>query len=147
MVRARNVLGLGLLVLVAVGAAPSSASADVVWLCRPGIPDNPCRDSLETTVHEQDGSSRVVNPPLPADPPIDCFYVYPTVSEQRSRNADKNKDPEIIAVAQHQASRYSQTCRVYAPVYRQQTLGGLALGGSAEALALAYSDVVEAWNE
>jgi hypothetical protein len=31
----------------------------------------------------------VENPPLPADPPIDCFYVYPTVSEQRSRNADE----------------------------------------------------------
>jgi hypothetical protein len=140
-------IGAAALVAVVLGAAAGSARAEVVWLCKPGLDPNPCRDSLETTVYEQNGSSRVENPPLPADPPIDCFYVYPTVSEQRNRNADKSKDPEIVAIAQHQASRYSQTCRVYAPVYRQQTLGGLALGGSAEALQLAYGDVVEAWEE
>jgi hypothetical protein len=129
------------------GTGAGAAQAEVVWLCKPGAEPNPCRDSLDTTVQEQDGSSRVERPALPADPPVDCFYVYPTVSEQRSRNADKSKDPEVVAIAQHQASRWSQTCRVYAPVYRQQTLGGLALGGSAEALQLAYSDVVEAWQE
>jgi hypothetical protein len=138
------VLG-ALALLLCAGAA--AASAEVVWLCKPGAEPNPCRDSLDTTVQEQDGSSRVESPPLPADPRVDCFYVYPTVSEQRSRNADKSKDPEIVAIAQHQASRWSEICRVYAPVYRQQTLGGLALGGSAEALQLAYSDVVEAWQE
>ena len=140
------------LLVAAVGAlgaalAARAAPAEVVWLCTPGMDENPCRDSLETTVQSADGTSRVENPPLPASPPIDCFYVYPTVSEQRSRNADKSKDPEVIAVAQHQASRFSQACDVYAPVYRQQTLGGLALGGSAEALQLAYGDVVEAWQE
>jgi hypothetical protein len=131
----------------ALAAVPQTASAEVVWLCKPGAEPNPCRDSLDTTVQEQDGSSRVEHPPLPADPPVDCFYVYPTVSEQRSRNADKSKDPEVVAIAQHQASRFSERCRVFAPVYRQQTLGGLALGGSPEALQLAYGDVAEAWQE
>src|SRR5215204_4634126 len=115
-------------------AAAGSARAEVVWLCMPGQDPNPCHEPLETTVQEQDGSSRVENPPLATDPPVDCFYVYPTVSEQRSRNADKSKDPEIVAIAQYQAGRYSQACTVYAPVYRQQTLGGLAMGGSPEAI-------------
>ena len=52
-----------------------------------------------------------------------------------------------MAIARYQAARYAQTCRVFAPMYRQQTLGGLAAGGSPEALELAYSDVVEAWRE
>ena len=140
----------GLVVLVAlVGAlaCASTAGADVVWLCKPGLDPDPCHESLETTVHEQDGTSRVEHPPLARDPAADCFYVYPTVSEQRSRNANKDKDPEVVAIARYQAGRYAEACRVFAPVYRQQTLGGLALGGSAESLALAYSDVLEAWRE
>ncbi|MDQ4125593.1 MAG: DUF3089 domain-containing protein, partial [Actinomycetota bacterium] len=54
---------------------------------------------------------------------------------------------EVVAIARYQAGRFAQACRVFAPVYRQQTLGGLALGGSAESLRLAYSDVEEAWRE
>jgi hypothetical protein len=128
-------------------AGAGAARSDVVWLCLPGEQPNPCRDSLETTVYDESGGSRVENPPLPDDPPADCFYVYPTVSEQPSRNANKEKDAQVNAIARYQAARFSHVCRVYAPVYRQQTLGGLALGGSAEALQLAYGDVVEAWRE
>ena len=29
-----------------------------------------------------------------------------------------------MAIARYQAARYSQVCQVYAPMYRQQTLGG-----------------------
>jgi hypothetical protein len=133
--------------LAACGAGAASAQAEVVWLCKPGMADNPCRDSLKTTVYDSNGASRVEDPPLPDDPPIDCFYVYPTVSEQPSRNANKAKDEQVRAIARYQAARFSQTCRVYAPVYRQQTLGALAAGGSKEALELAYGDVLEAWNE
>ena len=128
-------------------AGAGAAQADVEWLCRPGEQPNPCRDTLETTVYDESGGSRVENPPLPADPPADCFYVYPTVSEQPSRNANKEKDAQVTAIARYQAARFSQVCRVYAPMYRQQTLGGLAQGGSAEALQLAYGDVAEAWRE
>jgi hypothetical protein len=123
------------------------AGADVVWLCKPGAEPNPCRESLETTVHSSSGESRVENPALPSDPPIDCFYVYPTVSGQPSTNANKDKDPELNAIARYQAARYSQVCRVFAPVYRQQTLAGLGAGGSAAALQLAYGDVREAWTD
>jgi hypothetical protein len=138
------------LVLAVVAAAlggAASAQADVVWLCLPGQQPNPCRDSLETTVHDESGGTRVESPALPADPPADCFYVYPTVSEQPSRNSNKDKDEALHAIARFQASRFSQVCKVYAPVYRQQTLGALAAGGSAEANQLAYGDVEEAWRE
>ena len=125
----------------------ASAQAEVVWLCKPGMASNPCRDSAATTVESPDGSTRTEDTGLPADPRVDCFYVYPTVSEQRSENANKEIDLSLVAIARYQASRYSQMCRVYAPVYRQQTLYGLARGGSPEAMRLAYSDVEEAWRE
>lgn len=139
--------GPALLLWIVLLACAAPAQAEVVWLCKPGVEPNPCHESLETTVYEQDGTSRVENPQLARDPKVDCFYVYPTVSEQRSRNANKDKDPEVVAIARYQAGRFAQVCRVFAPVYRQQTLGGLALGGSAESLKLAYSDVEEAWRE
>ena len=142
----RAYAGAALAALLLALTAATSAQAEVVWLCLPGQEPNPCAESLETTVQSEEGD-RVETPPLAQDPAVDCFYVYPTVSQQRSRNATKDKDPEVIAIAQYQANRFSQACQVYAPVYRQQTLGGLALGGSAESLQLAYGDVVEAWRE
>jgi hypothetical protein len=60
------------------------------------------------------------------NPPIDCFYVYPTVSGQPTVNANLAIGVRERLVAAAQASRFSQVCRVYAPVYRQITLTALA---------------------
>ena len=131
-------------------AGASGAAADVVWLCKPGEDPNPCVGSMETTIQSEGEPDRVENPLLPADPPIDCFYVYPTVSMQPTLNANKAKDPEIVAVAEYQAARFSLKCRVYAPVYRQRTLVALNTATSeqaAEAFRIAYGDVKEAWEE
>ncbi len=131
-------------------AAPPSARADVVWLCRPGLSPDPCRESQATTVVGARGASRVVAPRLPARPPVDCFYVYPTVSAQPGTNADKARDPELQAIARQQAGRFSQACRVFSPVYRQLTLSSILAGdpaARAAGAALAYGDVREAWRE
>ena len=140
----------GCVVLGAGLALAAPASAEVVWLCQPGVDPDPCHESLTTTVQEPDGTSRVVDPTLPANPPIDCFYVYPTVSEQPGTNADKSKDEQQIEIARYQAQRYSLKCKVYAPMYRQLTLASI-FSGSAEARAagrkIAYADVREAWLE
>ncbi len=68
------------------------------------------------------GRTTVVDPKPAKNPPIDCFYVYPTVSGQPGPNADLTIDPEETAVAETQASRFSQVCRVYAPMYPQLTV-------------------------
>ena len=80
-------------------------------------------------------------------PKIDCFYVYPTVSDQETPFATLSIDPELRSIALYQAARYSQRCRVFAPVYRQATVAGLggARGTSAEA-ERAYTDVRSAWR-
>ena len=73
------------------------------------------------------GGAADVEPAAPAaDPPIDCFYVYPTVSRQKTINANLTIDPEERAVAAAQAARFSQVCRVYAPMYPQLTLAAIA---------------------
>ena len=146
--------GSAVLALVAgalAGSAPP-AQAEVTWLCRPGLASDPCEIPLDTTVREPGGGERVETPArAPQDTrAIDCFYVYPTVSNQPTRNADKSRDPELVSIAKYQAARFSTQCRVFAPVYRQVTIAGLAGGeiaGSADARRLAYSDVVEAWRE
>jgi hypothetical protein len=96
-----------------------------VWLCRPGERANPCLTSLTTTVVGRGGSTHVVLAAPATSPPVDCFYIYPTISNQRTVNADLQIGLQETAVAVTQASRFSQDCNVYAPVYRQITLGAL----------------------
>lgn len=145
------VVGLAALALAA-GLAlvlSSPASARTVWLCEPGAKPNPCKGSLKTTVVDSDGSSRVEKARNARKPEIDCFYVYPTVSEQQAVNANRDVDPQQTAIAEYQAARYSETCRVFAPVYRQLTLSAIQSpdGLDPKATRIAYGDVRAAWRE
>ena len=83
-----------------------------------------------------------------AKQPIDCFYVYPTVSQQMTPNANLEITTAETGVAIAQASRFASKCRVYAPMYRQLTLA--ALFGRASGTPdreIGYADVKAAWNE
>jgi len=125
------------------------APSNTVWLCRPGLADSPCESDLTTTVISADGTSTVEDAAPATDPPIDCFYVYPTVSDQKTQNANLQIDPEEKAIAVQQAARFSQVCKVYAPMYRQLTLLAINSAGGATAAdrALAYGDVLSAWQD
>ena len=124
--RALIVAALSVAALAVPGAMAASASAaETTWLCRPGIANNPCLASEETTVELGNGKSFVENPKPAANPPIDCFYVYPTVSSQFAENATETVEPEETAIAEAQASRFSQVCKVYAPIYPQITIPAL----------------------
>ena len=133
--------------LLIAALAPSGADAAVKWLCKPGAKPNPCKGSLKTTVFDSDGSSTVETPKNAKKPKYDCFYVYPTVSEQKTPNANKDIDPQQTAIANYQAARYSMDCKVYAPVYRQATLAAIQSPDAAAAFALAYKDVLKAWKK
>lgn len=132
-------------------SAPSGAAdSGTVWLCRPAQADDPCTASLTTTVVSAVGRRTVVHPTAASNPPIDCFYVYPTVSRQTTANANLHIDPEETAVATIQASRFSQVCRVYAPMYPQLTRTAIGVGGRAidpHAAAVAYLGVLSAWKD
>jgi hypothetical protein len=132
-------------------AAPAAAqqSSSTVWLCRPGLANNPCESDLTATEVQSDGTQQVVRAKRAKRPPVDCFYVYPSVSAQPTLNANLNVDPELRAVAEFQASRFSQACRVFAPVYPQLTVVATTAAGAqaAEARAVAYEGVRSAWRD
>jgi len=136
--------------IVTMAASPAAAQAEpkTVWLCRPGLADNPCEPDLATTWYDSSGKVLAVDPVKRAtNPKVDCFYVYPTTSDQQTPQANFNVDPELRSIALYQAARYSSECRVFAPVYRQVTIRGLLSPGSVtpEMRESAYQDVRRAW--
>jgi len=128
-------------------AVASTLTSSTVWLCRPGLSDNPCTSNLTTTVVRANGTTYVRRTHPAENPPIDCFYVYPTVSTQPTANANLHIDPQERAVAIAQASRFSQVCRVYAPMYPQLTLSAISRGIRPQSAAIAYLGVLSAWND
>jgi Protein of unknown function (DUF3089) len=134
----------------AVAALPGAASASTTWLCRPGLASNPCTPGLATTTMSPTGQVLGrVTPKATKNPKIDCFYVYPTVSNQPTPEATKKVDPEERSIALYQAARYSSACRIYAPMYRQISIAGLLKPASvtAKMRTTAYNDVRDAWRD
>ena len=134
---------------VANGAtATRTDPSGIEWLCKPGTSPDPCADDLTATVLPASGPPTVQHAAIATRPSVDCFYVYPTVSRQPGASADLHIDPAETTVARLQASRFSQVCRVYAPMYPQVTLSGLVAGArTATAIAGAYAVVEAAWKD
>ena len=135
--------------LLAVLAMPAAADAKVVWLCKPGQRANPCEPSLTTTTFSPTGKRLGVERVQRAKRRrADCFYVYPTVSDQQRPQATQVVDDVLRSIALYQTARYSRDCRVFAPVYRQVTIQGLLNPDTVtpEMHEQGYDDVVEAWR-
>ena len=82
------------------------------------------------------------------DPPLDCFYVYPTVSSDAGLNSDMVPGAEEKYAAQVQFARFASVCRTFAPIY-----GGWARSPPSRPAAIsrslariAYRDVAAAWR-
>lgn len=125
-----------------------SSRPAVVWLCRPGLAGDPCNADLTTTVVAPDGATRVERLAPARAPAVDCFYVYPTISDEQTVNSNLAIGFRQQEVAIAQASQFSRVCRVYAPVYRQITLQAVdhpSLITRADA-ETAYSSVLAAFR-
>lgn len=121
-------------------AAPSS------WLCWPGHSDACSSPVTSTAVSPQDGAlTKTIYAPDPAAP-IDCFYVYPTVSLQKTANADMTLEPEEQRAAVAQFARFAAKCRTFAPLYRQTTVAALNGEVAGADYQLPYADVLKAWR-
>jgi hypothetical protein len=152
-------LTLGALALVGLAgagatAAPAAAAnrttaataAKTVWLCRPGQADDPCTSDLASTSVSADGSTETVAASPATASKFDCFYVYPTVSEQTTANANLEVEPVETVTAEEQASRFSQVCRVWAPMYRQRTVASL-FKNQPGANQVAYDSLLAGWKD
>lgn len=131
-------------------AVPNDYTDDKSWLCRPGRKGDACDIDLTTTVVAADGT--LTREPWAADPkaPVDCFYVYPTISTDPTDHSDMNADPAELNVIAQQFARFASRCRPFAPLYRQLTLAGLRkqLAGPRFSFekGLQYDDVRDAWR-
>jgi hypothetical protein len=149
----RIVLALSVIALVVGAAVPVGAAEDApeptTWVCKPGMRGDACAMKLTTTSFTPTGEKIGVSKARPGKlrKRFDCFYVYPTVSDQKTPNADLTIDPEVRSIVRYQAARYGQFCRVYAPVYRQATLQSIQSPGNGSAFATAYADVQAAFDE
>ena len=120
-----------------------------VWLCRPGRQDA-CSASQDATIVAVNGAltHEVFHPAK--NPPIDCFYVYPTVSNEPGGNSDLTITGAEKMVVNAQFARFAAKCRLFAPMYRQVTLTALRALISGKPIPadrdLGYSDVLAAWN-
>ena len=94
------------------------------WLCRPGRTDAGSVD-LTTTIVAANGTLTRETWTGNSRAPIDCFYVYPTVSTDPTDNSDMTADAAELNVVRTQFARFGSACRLYAPLYRQVTLAGL----------------------
>jgi hypothetical protein len=86
--------------------------------------------------------------------PVDVFFVYPTTFFSKTQwNAaitDRTNNAAIDAgPLRGQASVFNGCCAIYAPRYRQMTLGGFVKwsANSEAAMDLAYGDVSRAFDE
>ncbi len=126
-------------------------SLDANWLCRPERADA-CGGDIAVTSIAANGKAKLIVPAKSKGiAPIDCFYVYPTVSTDQTANSDMRIDPAETRVAAVQFAPFRPVCRQFAPMYRQVTLKALrdALTGQASTAdrIMAYRDVVAAWND
>jgi hypothetical protein len=151
---------LSLIAAAAVAAAPAAAAQtsapappdyakEKSWLCLPGRADV-CSTPLSTTALSPNGYGSTGPSSVAKDPPLDCFYVYPTVSSDQGLNSDLKPGGEEQGAAQSQFARFAGVCRTFAPLYRQMTLGAVAAYSAgtdiSAAAALAYIDVLHAWR-
>jgi len=134
-------------------AAAASAAIDYAqpasWLCRPGQ-EQACTTDLDALVIDAQGTRTPQKFVSAAQPPIDCFYVYPTVSLEQTPYADMTPSAEVVSTARAQAGRLASRCRLFVPLYRQMTLAGLVQDMAAHKtldFGPPYADVAAAWAQ
>ena len=134
----------------AAAAAAPDYSDQAAWLCLPGRDGDSCDRPLATADLNPNGYGPVHQDAPAADPPIDCFYIYPTVSRDPGLNSDMIPGREEMAAAMVQFARFASVCKPYAPLYRQATMGSIpaSMQGQdpAPILGMAYADVAAAFR-
>ncbi len=131
-------------------AAAPDYKTDAAWLCRPGH-NEACAVPLDAVRVDASGARTPEPFKAAADPKVDCFYVYPTVSRDPTPLSDLNPGPEELNVVKQQLARLGAKCRLYAPMYRQVTLAGLNARLRGGATTMDWStplvDVKAAWDD
>lgn len=133
------------------GAPLAGYDDPALWLCHPDKPvdaDQCLSADLDMTELLPDGTTKLVTHTVASDPAFDCFYVYPTVDlrlmpaqTEDFDDIDQELDPLL-----NQAARFTQMCRMFAPLYHQVTIGTFNSDQAEALLDAAYQDVLAAFT-
>ena len=123
------------------------------WLCRPDLDHDPCRSADLSAIEfdgdrlDASGHRPLVRAPPAESPPVDCFYVYPTVDLRLlpGNHTDFSDLQRITAVTLAQVGRFRTLCRMFVPLYRQATIGSYLVRDSDRYLSVGASDVEDAF--
>ncbi|WP_309602876.1 DUF3089 domain-containing protein [Sphingomonas sp.] len=148
-----RILAAGALLAATPLAAQTPARVDYAkdsnWLCLPGRADV-CSAPQSTVEVTPAGYGAKTVPTSAKAPPIDCFYVYPTISRDAGLSSDLVMNEEK-SVAAAQLARFGSVCRTFAPKYRQMTVGAIVAFSAGQdisaAAALSYGDVAAAFRQ
>ncbi|MCC6215606.1 MAG: DUF3089 domain-containing protein [Polyangiaceae bacterium] len=148
--------------LLAVGCAeqPSPAEGaryeseiyrdEAMWLCRPDRGPDACDSELGAVEWRADDTFAPVGFAPDDSAPVDCFYVYPTVdlSFVPDQHTDFGDTSPMLDPLLSQAARLGSACRVFAPLYRQVTIGTFSAEPeiAEPLLQVAYADVADAFE-
>ena len=127
--------------------ATPEVAAEPVWLCRPDLASSACEGELDAVAVTTAGEAPEPFEPA-AEPAVDCFYVYPTVSRSPTDSAPRESAPEVVAAVRAQAALFGEVCELFVPAYRQVTVDALSRGRyfAPELQETAYADVRDAWR-
>ena len=122
-----------------------------LWLCRPDLATNQCLvNDLQATAVEPDDTLVVDPQPTPVNSDYDCFYIYPTVdlSGTPGNHTDFSDISYELDPLLSQAARFNGSCRIFAPLYRQVTIGTYSSSdpNTQHYFDIAYGDVEEAFH-
>jgi hypothetical protein len=131
---------------------PVNYSIPENWICRPGVDDGTCSANLDAMAVDAKGERTPASFVAAADPKIDCFYVYPTASNDPTLYSDLKPDAAEKRAVHGQAARLREKCRLFVPVYHSFTMTALRWAmaqpdpDKAVDFNVPYADVVAAWR-
>ena len=131
------------------GADAADGGSAISWLCGPGAAHDYCLDPQTATSIAPDGTQTTTSIGPASDPPVDCFYVYPSVdvTDPAGNVTDFSNLPDILDPVREQAAPFSQVCKVYAPLYHQATYASYSSPDVDQYLEVAYADVAAAFQQ
>ena len=139
---------------VMIETPPVDYADPAAWICRPGVDDGTCSTNLDAMIVDAAGQ-RTPHPYRAAPAPaIDCFYIYPTGSDDPTYYSDLKVDRSETRIVHGQLARLGAQCRLFAPAYHQLTMAALrwAMSGPGagarveRGFDIPYRDVLAAWR-
>ena len=135
---------------VALSYADGGYANPAMWVCGAGAtPDCCLAPQTATAILPDLTQTTSIVGPATTTPPIDCFYVYPSVdiTDPAGNIPDFSNLPDILDPVHEQAAPFSQLCKVYAPLYHQATYESYFAANADQYLEIAYADVAAAFQQ